>query len=101
KWVRPDQRDSVLFSVIVGSGQFNQTREFNNPEIFDLVYTNKINACLNYSFEGLFGFTTHVPDIGSAEWFGVLNYLTYTFTPRLSATTRLELFDDIQGQRTG
>jgi len=30
-----------------------------------------------------------------------VNYLTYAFTPRLSGTTRLELFDDEQGQRTG
>ena len=29
------------------------------------------------------------------------HYLTQTFTPRLSATTRLELFHDFQGQRTG
>lgn len=101
KWVRPDQRDSLLFSMIVGSGRFNETRNFHNPEIFDLVYTHKINARLNYTYEGLFGFTTGVPDIGTAEWFGILNYLTYNFTPRLSGTTRLEFFDDIQGQRTG
>src|SRR5439155_18196218 len=36
-----------------------------------------------------------------AHWFCVVNYLTYAFTPRLSGTTRLELFDDEQGQRTG
>ena len=42
-----------------------------------------------------------MPDIGTAHWFGVLNYLTYTFTPRVSGTTRLEFFDDADGQRTG
>jgi hypothetical protein len=47
------------------------------------------------------GYTTHVPEIGTAHWFGVLDYLTYTFTPRLNGTTRLEFFDDEQGQRTG
>jgi len=31
-----------------------------------------------------------VPAIGFANWFGVLNYLTLDFTPRLSGTTRLE-----------
>jgi hypothetical protein len=101
KWVRSDQRDSVLFSVIVGSGRFNQARNFHNPEIFDLVYTHKVNPRLNYNFETLFGFTSNVPDIGMADWFGILNYLTYDFTPRLSGTTRLEFFDDAQGQRTG
>jgi hypothetical protein len=101
KWVAPDGRNSVLFSVIVGSGQFNQTRNFHNPDIFDLVFTHKINARLAYNFESLFGFTTNVPDVGTADWFGVVNYLTYDFTPRLSGTTRLEFFDDAQGERTG
>src|SRR5262249_46323541 len=66
-----------------------------------LVYTHKINARLNYSFESLYGFTYHVTDIGFANWFSILNYLTYDLTPRLSGTTRLEFFDDFQGQRTG
>ncbi len=101
KWTRSDQRDGVLFSVITGSGRFNQTKDFHNPEVFDLVYTHQFNARLTYNFESLLGYTTHVPEIGTAQWFGVINYLTYNFTPRLSGTTRLEFFDDEQGQRTG
>ena len=42
-----------------------------------------------------------MPDVGFANWLGVLNYLTWTFTPRASGTVRLECFDDQQGQRTG
>jgi hypothetical protein len=101
KWVRPDQRDSAQFSVILGSGRFDQTHNFINPEVFDLVYTHTFNPRLRYSFNGLFGFSTNVPNIGTAEWFGLVKYFTYDFTPRLSGTTRLEFFDDIQGQRTG
>ena len=51
KWAPPDGRDSVLLSVIVGPGRFNAGRNFNNPEIFDLVYTHKFSARLTYSFE--------------------------------------------------
>jgi hypothetical protein len=101
KWVNTGARDSVLLSVIVGSGRFNQARNFHNPEILDLVYAHPFNARLSYSWESLLGYTTHVPEIGTAHWFGVLNYLTWVFTPRLSGTTRLEFFDDEQGQRTG
>jgi hypothetical protein len=101
KWAPPTGRDSILFSVIIGSGRFNQSRNFHNPEIFDLVYTHQFNPRLNYSWESLYGFTTHVPETGFANWFGILNYLTYNFTPHLSGTVRLELFDDAQGQRTG
>jgi hypothetical protein len=100
KWAPKDGKDSVLFSVIVGSGRFNQGRHFHNPEIFDLVYTHKFNDKLNYSFESLYGFTTNVPAIGTADWLGVLNYLTYDFCSKLSGTVRLEFFDDAQGQRT-
>jgi hypothetical protein len=101
KWAPPGGRDTVLFSFIVGSGRFNQARNFHNPEIFDLVYTHQFNSRLSYSFETLYGYTTHVTDIGTADWLGVLNYLTWIFTPRLNGTTRLEFFDDAQGQRTG
>jgi hypothetical protein len=101
KWAPPDGRNSVLLSVIVGPGRFNAGRNFNNPEIFDLVYTHQFGARLAYNYETLYGFQTRVPDIGFANWLGVLNYLTYTFTPRASGTVRLEFFDDAQGQRTG
>jgi Putative beta-barrel porin-2, OmpL-like. bbp2 len=101
KWTTSDQRDSVLFSWIIGSGRFNQTRMFHNPEVLDLVFTHQFNPRLSCNLETLYGYTTHVTDIGTAQWFGVLNYLTYTLTPRLNATTRLEFFDDAEGQRTG
>jgi hypothetical protein len=100
KWT-PSGRDSVQFATILGSGRFNQAENFHNPEIFDLVYAHRFNPRLTYTFEALYGFTTHVPEIGFADWFGVINYLSYDFTPRLSGTMRLEFFDDAQGQRTG
>jgi hypothetical protein len=101
KWAPPGGRDSVLFSVILGEGRFNDVRNFHNPEIFDLVYTHTFNTRLSYNLDCLYGFTTNVPDMGFANWFGVNNYLTYTLTPRLNVNSRLEFFDDIQGQRTG
>jgi hypothetical protein len=101
KWAPPGGRDSILFSVILGSGRFNQERNFNNPEIVDLVYTHQVNSRLVYNLESLYGYQTHVTNLGTTDWLGILNYFTYTITPRLSSTTRLEFFDDFQGQRTG
>jgi hypothetical protein len=101
KWVQPGQRNSVQVSVIVGSGRFNQERNFHNPEVLDVVIAHKVTGRLTYTFEGLLGYTTHVTDLGTAWWAGQINYLTCDFTPRLSGTTRLEFFDDAQGQRTG
>jgi hypothetical protein len=101
KWTQTGGRNSVLASVIVGPGRFNQSRNFNNPEVFDVVYTYAASTRFAYNMEALFGFQNNVPDIGTAYWWSVLNYFTSAFTPRLSGTTRLELFDDAQGERTG
>lgn len=101
KWAPPSGPDSVLFAVILGPGRFNQPQNFNNPQVFDLVWTHKINGRLNYTLDALFGYQTNVPGSGTATWQGVVNYLTYTIGPRLSGTARLEFFNDPQGQRTG
>jgi hypothetical protein len=46
KWAPPNGPDSILLSFIVGSGVFNETHNFHNPEIFDLVFTHKLNSRL-------------------------------------------------------
>jgi hypothetical protein len=101
RWVQPDQRNSVVLSVILGSGRYNQGRHFNNVNVLDLVYTHQVSSRLSYSLNALVGHETNVPEIGTADWFGLVNYLTCTLSPRLSASARLELFDDVEGQRTG
>jgi hypothetical protein len=101
KWAPPNGRDSVLFSGLLGKGRFDEAHQFNNPNILDLVYIHTFNSRLSYTLDALAGYETEVPDIGTATWFGWANYLTYRFTPRLSATTRLEFFDDVDGNRTG
>jgi hypothetical protein len=101
KWAPPGGRDTVLLSGLVGSGRFDVRDDFNNPNILDVVYTHTINSRLTYTVDALAGYQTNVPDIGTATWFGFANYLTYRLTPRLTATTRLEFFDDIDGNRTG
>jgi hypothetical protein len=101
KWAPPGGRDTLLLSGLIGSGRFDVQDDFNNPNILDLVYTHTINSRLTYTVDALAGYQTNVPDIGTATWFGFANYLTYRLTPRLTATTRLEFFDDIDGNRTG
>jgi len=101
KWAPPGGRDSVLLSGLLGSGRFNEAEQFNNPNIIDFLWIHTINSRLTYTFETLFGYQTNVPDVGTATWFGFVNYLTCKLSPRLSSTTRLEFFDDIDGNRTG
>jgi hypothetical protein len=101
KWAPPSGNNSVLFSVILCDGRFNQKRQFNNPEVFNVVATHKFDDRLSYTFDGLFAFQTNVPDIGTVTWFTITQYLTATLTSRVNAIARLEFFDDPQGQRTG
>jgi len=101
KWAPPSGRDSVQVAVIIGPGRFEQRRNVNNLDVFDFIYTHQFNPRLSYTFEGLFAFQYNVPELGTTTEYCPMNYLTYVFTPRLSGTTRLELFNDSQGQRTG
>jgi hypothetical protein len=101
RWAPPGGRDTAQLSVIAGPGRYDVHHNVNNPNILDFFYIHQFSSVLAYSFEGLVGYQDQVPDIGSAHWFGLLNYATYTFSPRVSATARLEFFDDAQGQRTG
>jgi hypothetical protein len=101
KWAPPSGRDSILFSGLLGSGRFDVPRQFNNPNILDLVYTHTFSVRLSYTLDALAGYQIGIPEIGTAVWYGVANYLTWRFTPRLTCTSRLELFDDVDGNRTG
>src|SRR5262249_39480577 len=88
-------------STIVGCGRFNQIHDFNNVNVFNVVYTHQFSKKCSYTLDSLFGYETNVPDIGTATWYGFVNYFTYKFSDKLSGTTRLEFFEDSQGQRTG
>jgi len=101
KYAPPGGRDTVALAGLTGSGRYDAGEQFNNPNIVDLVYTRTINPVMSYALDALFGWQTEVPGIGVATWFGVVNYLTWKFTDELNGNARLELFDDIDGNRTG
>ena len=101
KWAPPTSRHSVLLATVVGSGQYYQPNALNQPQILDLVYICKFTDRLTYTLDVLGARQDHVTNLGSVYWYAMDHYLTQTFSPRLSATARLELFHDFQGQRTG
>jgi hypothetical protein len=101
EWAPPEGRNNIHLCALLGSGRFNEQEQFHNPNILDGVWVHTLNSRLTYTLEGLFGWETNVPEIGTATWFGVVQYLTHQITPRLNGTTRLEFFDDIDGSRTG
>jgi hypothetical protein len=63
--------------------------------------THKFSDKLNYVLDASFSHMDKVPNIGNANWFGVVQYLGYALTDKVTVNTRSELFNDTQGFRTG
>jgi hypothetical protein len=109
---QPFARNIVKFTTVSGPARFNDEFAVQHINIYDVVWTHQFNAVLVSNLEALYGFERHVsdsfgsltsgasPHLGFINWGGVAGYLTYTFTPRLTGTVRMELFDDPQGIRT-
>lgn len=96
----PGARRTLRFATIFGSARYSPRFAQNNLNIFDMIYTNRLTNKLTHTYTMLYGYQSNVPQIGFANWLGVTSYLTWQFCQRVAATTRLELFDDAQGQRT-
>ena len=101
RWIGANQRTSLACFAIVGPGRYNQAENFDNRQLFDVVLFRQFTRKLTYLAEGAFGFQDGVPDIGTAIWYGLVQYVTYAFTNKLRGTFRLEFFNDVAGQRTG
>lgn len=100
KWTSPSQRTSLQFMTVLGPGRYDQAASFDNRNLFDVVLHQRLGECWYYSLEGLYGYENNVPDIGRAEWYGVLQSLTHEINSKLATTARLEFFNDVDGQRT-
>jgi hypothetical protein len=133
KWTSDDENDTVSIGTTIGRGKFNAGDPFapqtislmsenagrNNFNNLDLVWTHKLNDCLTYAFETLYGYQYGVPTFAllgnttgaatgvgdklstTATWLSVAQYLTYKHNDKLTSIGRVEFFDDFQGQRTG
>ncbi|MDB5306500.1 MAG: hypothetical protein JWO38_702 [Gemmataceae bacterium] len=126
-WTSLSKADSATFGFSLGRGKFNAGSPFapstlgeqnepagrNNLNVLDLVYTHIFNPKLNYAMEVIYGWQSNVPanvpggivrldaDEGTAHWGSVVQYLNWNFAPWGTQITRVEMFDDFNGQRTG
>jgi hypothetical protein len=107
---QPFARNIVKFTAIQGPGRFDDDTGVQNINIVDLVWTHQFNAVLVSNLEMLYGYEYNVRNQslsdgstvnpGFINWGGAAGYLSYTMSPRLVGTVRLEAFDDPQGVRT-
>jgi hypothetical protein len=90
----------------------------NNINVFDFIWARKFAAPFTYQLELLYGYQYGVPTTavvgsipgalvsddmteGTAHWAAFVQYFTYKWSPRFTTITRVEAFDDFNGQRTG
>ena len=114
QWISPNNKDSIYG----GANSFNNGEfGYNNLQQYVATYSHKFNEKLWTSTEGWYMYqldaTTHptaaVPyqsgafptKSGFVKEFAILNYTMYRLGPGTFLTVRNEVFDDIDGNRTG
>ena len=103
-----DETQALTMTVSSGNEIGNLVANtIGNRSIMSTVYTNEINDKVTYVFQNDNGwqFNAGTPDTmnasqpGTAQWYGVNQYLFYTFSDTLVGGMRLEWFRDNNGYR--
>lgn len=126
----PRKEDTVTLGWTLGRGVFNQGLPFNpatigeqtepagrnNFNALDLVWAHTLTDKASYAMEAIWGHQSNVPanvsggiidtskavgQSGVANWLAVAQYFNYAISDKWTSVTRVELFDDARGQRTG
>lgn len=100
-WTSTDTKTSAAFSNCISSAKFDVDENFSNQDMLNVVINHQVSEKLKYTLDSGFSWERDIPGIGDTNWWWVINYLTYNFTDSVSGTTRLEVFDDTDGFRTG
>lgn len=119
KWESESTDTNVVFNTCLTDPSFNQyLATANNYDVFEIQLNHKINDKWYFTSDNMFslinnwdtdasspiyerdGVTTRTFR-GSANWYGLVNYLTYSFSDKLNTTSRVEFFTDLDGVRTG
>jgi len=100
------------------SGTVQEPAGRNNINVFDFIWAHVLTPRFTYQLELETGYQYGVPTTaavgpiagaiisdssteGTAHWASAVQYFFYKWTPKFMTITRLEAFDDINGQRTG
>ncbi len=92
---------TVAFGTMITRPDYHSYEEFAFYNVYNLQVTHKFSDKLNYVIDASFSHIDKVPKIGGANWFGVVQYLGYALTDKITVNTRSELFNDTNGFRTG
>ena len=101
KWAPKEGKTQVLFNTVVTNPKYITSEAFNIYNTYNLQVTHKINDNLTYVLDGTFSHEDNFPGVGSANWYGVVNYLFLKHNDKLTSNFRAEVFEDSKGIRTG
>jgi len=109
-----DESQALIFAITSGneaaggSGAFANDIFAGNLTMYSIVYTNELSDRLTYVFQNdtgwwfngnVGGYNTLGQQDGTAQWYGINQYLFYNFTDTLVGGLRFEWFRDNNGTR--
>ena len=100
-WAPKEGKNTASLNVVITDPSFNVRDNFAYYNVYNLQLTHKFTDKLSYVADATYSHINNVPGLGFAEWYGLANYLLYDVNDKLQAKTRVELFNDEQGFRTG
>jgi len=101
KWAPKDGDTSVVFNALITNPKYDVNEKFTQFNCYNMLFTHKLSDDLTYVLDTTVSHTYNVPDIGTAWWYGFANYFVKKHNDTLASTVRIELFDDVEGFRTG
>ncbi len=101
KWAPKEGKTSVAFGTSVTDPRFDAANAFAFYNVYNLQVTHKLTEKLSYAADASFSHMDAIPGVGSANWYGVVQYLFWDMTEKVQPRVRVELFEDSKGVRTG
>lgn len=74
-WVPKDGKTTAAFNVSVTNPRYHASEEFNFYNAYNLQLTHKLTDKLLYVLDSTFSHEDAIPGVGSANWYGIVNYL--------------------------
>lgn len=102
KYIPKDGKGAFGFNTVITDPSFDQEEGVAHYNVYNFVISRALSDDLEYVLDATFSHMDNVPDVpGTAYWYGFANYFNYKLTDKITSNWRIELFDDVQGVRTG
>ena len=95
-------KGSIGFNTVITDPTYDAVEDVAHYNSYNIVAVRQLSDDLEYVLDATFSHGENFPDIpGTSYWYGFANYFNYALTDNVTSNWRIELFDDVQGARTG